>query len=129
MNYEDELAAMLKQRDNPKTLPPQVGIVKSIDPLKISLLDGQIIVDSENGLICKSLVEGAKSAATVKINAYTVGAMATDSRGDTISNISIATKTNYDAELTYKDILAVGNSVLVISANKKFIVIDKIEVV
>lgn len=129
MNYEDELAAMLKERDNPKMLAPQLGIVKSVSPLKISLLDGQILLDSDDVLICKALKEGAKNKATIKINAYTVGATATDSRGDTINGISVPTKSDYDIELTYKDVLTVGDSVLCLPAGKKFVIIDKVEVV
>lgn len=129
MTYADELAKLFKERDNPNILSPQTGVIKSVTPLKISLLDGKILLDSDDVLICHSLIEGAKAKADIKINAYSVGVAATDSRGDTISSISVNTKSNYDAEITYKQVLEVGDIVLCLPANNKFIIVDKVEVV
>lgn len=129
MGYAEEIATLFKDRNNPKTLGPQIGTVKSVNPLKIELLDGQILLDSDDVLICKALKEGAKDKATLKINAYTVAATATDSRGDTINSISVPVKSDYDIELTYKQVLTVNDLILCLPAGNKFVIIDKVEVI
>lgn len=106
MSYADEMAKLFRERDNKKTLPPQIGIVKSVTPLKISLLDGQILLDNDDVLICHALKEGNKANADIKI-------------GDTTNS----------AEITFKNVLNAGDAVLCVESGNKFIIIDKVEVV
>ena len=128
MSYDVELAKEFKSRNNAKRTGNLLGTVLSISPLKIGILGDEIMLDSSNCFICSSLVTSFKRNAVVEIKAYTIGATANDSNGDSISSLSIPTKTDYDAVITYKDILKVKDKVLVISDadGQIFFIVDKV---
>ena len=128
MNYAVELAKELKNRNNIVRTGNLLGIVLSITPLKIGILGNEVMLDNTNCFICNSLVENLKRNASIEIKAYTVNATANDTNGDSISSISISTKTDYDAVITYRDILKINDKVLVISdvLGQTFFIVDKV---
>lgn len=50
------LAKMLKERDNKNSIGPCTGKVVGINPLKISILDGQIILQQYQLIRCAHVV-------------------------------------------------------------------------
>ena len=128
MSYGVELARELKNRTNIKRIGNTLGTVLSVVPLKIGILGNDVILDSSNCFICSSLVTNYKRNVTMEIKAYTIGATANDTNGDSISSLSVPTKTDYDAVITYKDILKVKDKVLVISDadGQVFFLVDKV---
>ena len=128
MSWDTELAKEFKSRNNIAKIGTVLGTVLSVDPVKIGILNNQILIDKSHFYICSSLVEEYKRKATVKINAYSVGVSATDSRGDSISSINVNAKDNYNTEIIFKEILKVGDSVLVIASedNQTFFIVDKL---
>jgi hypothetical protein len=128
MRWDIEIAKQLKQRDNKKLIGPLLGEVISINPLKISILGNKAILTSDKCYICSSLLKNITRKATLKIDEYSVGASATDTRGDSISTITIDTKADYNAEITYKEILKIGDKVLCLPTvdGQTFFIIDKV---
>lgn len=47
-----EISKMLKERDNKSRVGPVTGKVVSISPVKISILDGLVILEKDNLYIC-----------------------------------------------------------------------------
>lgn len=131
MNYAVEMAMEFKARNNVKPTGNLEGKILSLDPFKVGILDNMVILDKTNCFICNNLKEKIERKATLKINEYTVAATATDSRGDIINSLSVPLKNDYNAVITYKEVLKVNDKVLVISdaEGQIFFIIDKIEVV
>lgn len=50
------LAKMLKERDNKNSIGPCIGKVVGINPLKVSILDGQVILYGEQLIKCSHVV-------------------------------------------------------------------------
>jgi len=128
MNYATDLAKELKNRNNVKRIGNLIGKVLSINPLKIGILNNTVFLDKDNCFICSNLVINYKRNADVEIKAYNVGCSATDSYGDTISSINVNDKTNYDMVVTFKDILKVGDRVLVVAeaSDQFYYIVDKV---
>lgn len=130
MSYDVDLASELKARNNTKRVGNLKGEILSLEPFKVGILNNTVFLQKGNCFICSSLVTNYKRNATMEIKAYTIGATATDSGGDSISSINIPLKSDYNAVVTYKDILKIGDEVLVISdaEGQYFFIVDKIEV-
>ncbi|GCD10597.1 DUF2577 family protein [Clostridium tagluense] len=128
MSKITELVSEFKKRDNPNMVGNILGTTLSITPLKIGILLNEVILDSSNCFLCSNLIENYKRNAVMEIKDYSVECSATDGRGDTISNIHISTKTNYDTVITFKDILKIGDIVLLIPdyTGQTFFVLDKV---
>lgn len=47
MDWATELAQELKNRENESKIGNQIGVVASTDPLKVSILEGAVILDDE----------------------------------------------------------------------------------
>ncbi|MGK0467156.1 DUF2577 family protein [Clostridium sp.] len=131
MGYDVEMAMELKNRTNVKRTGNLKGEVLSLDPFKVGILNNTVFLQKGNCSICSSLKENYTKNATLEIDSYTVGATATDSRGDSISSINVPLKSDYNAVITYKDVLKKGDDVLVISdaLGQYFFIVDKIEVI
>lgn len=99
------LAKELKKRNNVDYIGAVIGNVLSISPLKIGILDNNIILDSSHIHICSSLTENYARNATIT-----------------------ASNTPADATIIYKNILKQDDKVLVICSedNQDFFVIDKL---
>lgn len=55
MSYDVELAKHFRDRDNPDIDEPVIGIVISVNPISISIYNGQIILNSSMCYMCESL--------------------------------------------------------------------------
>ena len=131
MGYATDLAKELKNRNNPRLVGNLMGEVLQIQPLKIGILNNTVFLDKTNCSVCSSLVKDYKRNADVEIKAYSVACSASDSNGDSISSISVNAKTDYDMTITFKDILKVGDKVLVVAdvSDQYYYIVDKIEVI
>lgn len=105
MGWEVELAKQLKKRDNKKVFGPQIGEVISVNPLKISILGNKAMLTIDHCFICSNIIENYKRKADIKI--------------DGIDN---------DCEITYKEVLKIGDSVLCLPSadGQAFFILDKV---
>lgn len=128
MDYAVALAKELKVRNNIVKIGPTMGDVISVTPLKIGIMNNQVYVDDTNCYLCSNVVENYKRKATEEIKGYTVNATTVDSSGDVTSSITVSTKTDYDTVITFKDILHVGDIVLLVPTDddQKFFIVDKV---
>jgi hypothetical protein len=126
--WDIEIAKQLKKRDLKMPLGPLLGKVISIDPINISILGDKVILTEKQCYLCSNLIEAHKRKADLKIEGYSVGASAIDSRGDSISTITIDNKEDYNAEITFKELLKKGDMVLCLptSDGQTFFIIDKV---
>lgn len=126
--FDVKFAKLLKERNNVTPSGVVLGDVISILPLKISILEGKVILTEEDCHLCGNVVKDIKRKADLSIKAYSVNVSATDSRGDSISSMSVSEKTNYDVEITYKDILQIGDKVLCMPTvdGQIFFIIDRV---
>jgi len=101
-NYDVRFSKFFKERNNQENIGTVRGNVLSIEPLKFGILNNGVIIDTNNGYICSNLIENYERNA--KINSGT----------DTI--------------ITFKDILKVGDMVLVIAdaLDQKYYIVDKV---
>lgn len=53
MSWETDLALEFKSRNNPKPIGAVLGKVTSSSPLKINILDGQVLLDETNSYVCE----------------------------------------------------------------------------
>ncbi|MBW9154855.1 DUF2577 family protein [Clostridium tagluense] len=128
MSKVTELVNEFKKRDNPNIVGNTLGTILSLTPLKVGILNNEVILDKTNCFLCSNLIENYKRNAVMEIKDYSVGCSAIDGRGDTISNIHINTKADYDTVITFKDILKTGDIVLLIpdSSGQTFFVLDRV---
>ncbi|MBW9170784.1 DUF2577 domain-containing protein [Clostridium estertheticum] len=103
MSYDIDIAMGLNKRNNIQNIGAVLGNVLSINPLKVSILDNELMIDEDNGYICSNLIE------------------------DIIETVNI---NGVDTTVTFKKTLKVGDIVLVIAdtTDQKYFVIDKVEV-
>lgn len=106
-NYDVALAKSLKERNNTKPMGIVVGTVLSTTPLKIGILGSEVILDNTNCFLCSNLVENYIRKANIK------------NMDNSITN---------NVEITFKDILKIGDKVLVLpDANEQtFYIVDKV---
>lgn len=99
MGYDVELAKELKSRNNKNNIGIVVGTVAGVNPLKISIYGGEILLNEDNLYVCKNATEY-----TMKVTTDTA--------------IGVATHEG----------LKINDKVAVIATedNQKFFVIDKI---
>lgn len=64
MKYDIELAKELKSRNNTNPIGIVEGTVVAINPITISILNGDVIIDSENSYLCKNVTEYTMKVAT-----------------------------------------------------------------
>ena len=128
MGFDVKLAKLLKERNNVTPNGAVLGDVISVLPLKISIFEGKAILTSEQCYLCSSLVNDFNRKADLNIKAYSVTVNATDSMGDTINNINVSDKSDYDIEITYKDLLQIGDKVLCLPTvdGQTFFIIDRV---
>ena len=127
-NWAVEMALEFKKRDNESPLTAILGEVISIEPLKIAVYDNKVILTSKEFRLCSSLVNSYVNKADVTIKPYSVSVNATDSRGDSISSLSVSNKTDYDVEIRYKQVLKKGDIVLCLplANGQKYVIVDKV---
>ncbi|MBU3145029.1 DUF2577 family protein [Clostridium sp. CF012] len=107
MNYGVKFAKSFKERNNAKIIGNVIGTVLSITPLKIGILGNEVMLDNTNCFLCSNLVENYKRNAIIK---------------NTDTNIIT------NVEVTFKDILKVGDKVLVLPNvdEQIFYIVDKV---
>jgi hypothetical protein len=126
--WDVEIAKQLKKRDVKIPLGPLLGNVISIDPINIAILGDKVILTEKQCYLCSNLIKDYIRKADVNTEGYSVGASATDTRGDSISSITIDSKEDYNVEITFKEILKKGDKVLCLptSDGQTFFIIDKV---
>lgn len=104
------LAKQFRKRDNPIPLGPLIGDVISVNPLKIAIMNNQVILTDNLCYLCSNLVSNAKSAVFVLDSVADHGSVSTN------------------GTITYSDILKAGNKVMCVpTANmQKYFIVDKI---
>ena len=105
MTWNIEMAKLFKQRDNKTPISAIMGQVISVEPFKISIFNGKAILSNEQLYICSSLASNYKRNADIKMD-----------------------NTVYNSEITYKDILTIGDNVLCLadSTGQVFYIIDRL---
>ncbi|SFA70055.1 DUF2577 family protein [Clostridium frigidicarnis] len=129
MTWSTEFAQEFKNRNNLSKIGAVVGTVLQINPIKIGILNNQVIISEDNPstYICSGLIE---KYAYMEIKKYTVGATAsisTPNGGGSLSNITVDSKSDYDTKIKYKG-LSIEDKVLVVCGedNKTFFIVDKL---
>ena len=111
MAWENDLALEFKKRENKTPLGAVCGTVLSVNPVKISILSGSIILTEDKIYLCGVLSDQVKRPATIKLDSVAEhGAIVTD------------------GEVTFKDVLKVNDKVLCLPADgeQRFFIIDKV---
>jgi hypothetical protein len=135
MSYATELAKELKSRDNQIKIGVQIGDVLSISPLKIGIMNNKVIIDEKICYLCSHIVENYSRKATEEIKEYVINIATTDKNMDgevtpldVDTQMAVETKTDYDTVITFKDILHIGDKVLLIPTedNQIYFVVDKV---
>lgn len=57
MSYAIDFAKELKNRNNVKRVGNLVGTVLSVTPLKIGILNNEVMLDNSNCYLCSSLID------------------------------------------------------------------------
>ena len=111
MTWENELALEFKNRDNKSPLGAVCGEVISVNPIKISILSGSIILTTDKLYLCCGLADQVKRLATIKLNSVAEHGQITT-----------------DGEITFKDVLKINDKVLCLPADgeQRFFIIDKV---
>ena len=129
MSWENELALELKKRDNVQPLGSIEGKLISINPFRVSIKEGKIILNTEQIHISRSLL-------TKRYTAKGTGNL----KGSGLGNITLSgekkitdelkwsdVEIEFDFEITYK--LEVGQKVYVLptSSEQIFFICDVVE--
>lgn len=127
MSWDIELAEEFKKRNNKKWLGALVGKIVQLEPLKISILKGQVVVDNVYILKNNNLTHTREMTVTeVKVNNAVMNNAAIDSYSHRITGDMTAE--NIKGNITIKESLKVGMEVLVIAStdNQTFFVIGEV---
>ncbi|KYH35827.1 hypothetical protein CLTEP_02200 [Clostridium tepidiprofundi DSM 19306] len=108
MSYDVEFAKMLKERNNKKAIGAITGKVVSVNPFKISIFDGQILLKKEQLYFCNSILDNY-------IREYQTSEINTEQWGST-------------QKIKLTDTLKVDDEVMLIAAEngQTFFAIDKV---
>lgn len=110
MSYDVKLAKELKKRNNPRPSEPLLGDVISVEPLKIAIMNNQVILTDSLCYLCSNLVSNSKGAAFVLDSVADHGSVSTN------------------GTITYSDILKAGDKVMCVptAGGQKYFIVDKI---
>lgn len=110
VNWNVEFAKLLKERDNKKSIGAIIGEIIGLDPIKVSVFGNKVILNKNNLYICDNIISHSKEA-YIKLNSIP-------------EHGQIAT----EGEITYNNILKVGDSVMLIAIEngQKFFLVDKV---
>ena len=127
-DWNIELAKELKKRDNKEPFEPVIGDVISIEPLKIAVYGNTTILEPKDCYMCSAMVERFLRKADMRIKSYSVGINTTDSAGHSNSSMTVNDKADYDVEITFKEIIKVGDKLLCLPTGngQMFYIIDKV---
>jgi len=135
MGYAVELAGELKKRNNIPKIGVQMGDVLSVAPLKIGIMNNETIIDETICYLCSNVVENYKRKATEEIKEYIVTMATTDTNEngsvtplDVDTTMAVETKSDYDTVITFKDILHVGDKVLLVPTedDQIYFIVDRV---
>ncbi|MDF2612774.1 MAG: hypothetical protein K0S71_560 [Clostridia bacterium] len=124
MSWESDIAKEFKQRDNKKLIGACIGTVTSATPLKASILDGQIMLDSSNTYVSNSLMTYERNVKLTTETESTTGSISINNGSwNSFKTNESGTSTG---KLELKSMLKVGDLILVIPAadEQKFFIID-----
>lgn len=110
MSYDVKLAKEFHKRNNPRLSEPLLGDVISVEPLKIAIMNNQVILTDNLCYLCSNLVSNSKVAAFIFDSIADYGSVSTN------------------GTVTYSDILKIGDKVMCVpTANRqKYFIVDKI---
>lgn len=110
MSYDITLAKMLKDRDNKPYIGPIKGQVKSLNPLRVAIYDGRVLLDGKSLYITDYLAgRSTKVEWTGKIDDQVTTSLL---KGD----------------LVMKELIKLGDELLLIpsESGQEFFIIDKV---
>lgn len=110
MSWYNQMAQELKKRDNKEPLGAIIGQVINVEPLTVSTLDGEVVLNKNMMYVSSTLVNSEIRKADIKIDA------------------TGASTINGKCEIKYTDVLKVNDKVLCIPADggQKFFIVDKV---
>ncbi len=134
------LAKMFKDRDIKSAIGPCIGKVTGVNPLKVSILDGQVVLQKDNLYICSSLLgtytrqyevigevqlQDTDCGDTDSVND---GGQGASNHSHTIETIDIDTDYNARGTIAFTDTLKEHDEVLLIPAENEqiFFIVDKV---
>lgn len=128
MSWDTQLAKEFKKRENPKPIGACIGMVTSVKPFAGSILDGQILLDPSNTYVCNSLLE-LKSKFELTGTQQQSGSLSASCSYGSHNSYSASGSMTLEGEVTLKEVLKVGDMVLVLPAadEQKFFIIDIIK--
>ena len=126
-----QMAQQLKSRNNPKPIGPCIGVVVSTSPVKISLQDGQFMLEGEQVYVCNQILE-RKSKFTAKAKHKQSGSLSTTCpiSGHSGSSYTAEGDLTLDGtEIHAKEVWQAGDKVMVVpdAAGQHFFVVDIIK--
>ena len=126
-----QMAQQLKSRNNPKPIGPCIGVVVSTSPVKISLQDGQFMLEGEQVYVCNQILE-RKSKFTAKAKHKQSGSISTSCPVSSHSDSSYTSERDLTldgTEIHAKEVWHAGDKVLVIpdASEQHFFVVDIIK--
>ena len=126
-----QMAQQLKSRNNPKPIGPCIGVVVSTSPVKISLQDGQFMLEGEQVYVCNQILE-RNSKFTAKAKHKQSGSISTSCPVSSHSDSSYTSEgdlTLDGTEIHAKEVWQAGDKVLVIpdASEQQFFVVDIIK--
>ena len=123
-----QMAQQLKSRNNPKPIGPCIGVVVSTSPVKISLQDGQFMLEGEQVYVCNQILE-RKSKFTAKAKHKQSGSISTSCPVSSHSDSSYTSEGDLTLDGTAKEVWQAGDKVLVIpdASEQHFFVVDIIK--
>ncbi|WP_432408564.1 DUF2577 family protein [Wukongibacter sp. M2B1] len=140
-NFDINLAKMFKSRENKEMIGNIIGKVVSTSPdLKISVLDGSIILDKEQLYCCnhvlKDYTRQYEKTGTIQLydtncgntNIVNDGGYEANDHQHIITDINIDTSYTAQGEITFKDTLKINDEVLLLHTTDEQIwfIVDKI---
>lgn len=128
--WDIELAKLFKNRDNPNRIGAILGTVVSKDPLKISILEGNAILEKEELYITHGMLEKEyKFKLSANGGVGDITTKATTEKTEELININITEENKDKTNLKLYFELEKDDKVLLIPAESEqvFFIVDKVK--
>jgi len=124
-----ELAKEIKKNKPPKVTGPCIGDTISVSPFLVKILNGSIILDSENAYVCRQLLE-RKSKFKAKGNLEQSGTLNASCSVSSHSSYSADGQFTQEGDIELDIVWKPGDKVLVVPAGdgQSFFIVDILEV-
>jgi len=122
-----EFAKMFKTRENTSAIGPQIGeVIESPPNIKITILNGSVLLDKENSIFSAHILSGYQRNITIpKTNSE--GETSSTSVGNHGSHNHDVTQIGLTGNLSFNDTLEKGDKVIVLpsSSHQLYYIMDK----